>query len=227
MFVSAFAGANGQSSGRSDRASTAHRWTLSIAGGAFVRPTVRTDGVDWLRQNHYDRTGPTPDCWGFDDAFFSCATYSQYPFVLLRAATGWVVGIRRTVTDRYSVEMVAADEPNTEVAGYCVSPPAATCGTQSYLMTFYGRTMSILGAVALSRLHIGAGPALSLQHWNGSAKTVPGVWLDATVNINPWLIARSQYRRYVFVAPDPALPGGVRHSLVFLGLGIAVGGGDR
>ena len=223
MGITAYSRVSGQASDQGNPGAASGTWTWSVVGGRYVRANASNGVADWLRQNSFAATRPVCREVGgfFSGTHAVCDGAIEYPNVSNDGLVGGALGVRRRLSGRFSIEGIVASEPYGEVEGRCISSPGFQCaGDTAYVMKFNGFAAATLGAIAIKSVRLGAGPALSIEQWSGPSKIVRGLWLDASMELIPGFIARAQYRRYGFVRLDDRLPGGLRPSSFFLGVGV-------
>jgi hypothetical protein len=197
-------------------------WTFTIDVGEFVQGN-RSAVESWLRRNSYG--APEPKHCGFDFLFRPvCDDASTYP----QASGGVVAGmasIRRTLSDRWALQLLAATEQSGVVTGRCddlAAPKDPRCTNRFKEVPFSGGSVALLAVVATRYLHVGAGPALLMANWEMKPAHLAGMWFDATVDRDPWpIFARVQYRIYrsTTLAPDQGFSS-FHPSTLFVGLGV-------
>jgi len=212
-------GASAQPASRSEPAT----WTFTLDGGGFVEGNGHAV-TTWLRHNAYGVAEPK-HC-GVDLLIaFSCGDPVEYPRVRDSGLAAGIVSIRRTVSDRWAVELFGATEQGGIATGRCddlATPKDPRCTNRFMEIPFGGGSFALLAVASAGHVHLGAGPALMLANWELKPAHLSGMWFDATIDHDPWpFFVRAQYRIYrsTSLAPEQGFSG-FHPSTVFVGLGV-------
>jgi opacity protein-like surface antigen len=220
LFAAAMSNAHAQD------ANDPQNWSIVTAIGGYLQGN-RGDLSSWLQRNGYGFPDPQP-CQ-FDLALQStCQTAVKYPRVSGSGFVGWMVGVRKSVTSRFSAEVMGASEQGGTLIGRCddlAVPRDARCTNRFLTFDFGGGSIAALVIVNHKRFHVGAGPALLLADWDMRPSHLGGIWLDATYGGESFpLFARAQYRVYQSASYTPdARFSDFRPSTLFIGGGLAIG----
>jgi hypothetical protein len=211
-------GANGQSS-RDPRSSA---WALTLDVGAFVHGNKQAVS-HWLRRNGYGVTQPK-QC-GFDILLRpTCEPAVNYPQVAESGIVAGVVSIRRTLTQRFSLELLGATEQSGAALGRCddlAVPKDSRCSERLLEVDFGGASVAMTGVVATRYLRVGVGPALLLANWQMKPAHLAGIWFDAMLEREPFpFFVRAQYRFYRSANLGVQGFTGFHPSTLFVGLGV-------
>ena len=132
-----------------------NKWTLSFVGGRYFRANASSGIADWLRQNDFAATRPVCREVGgfFAGTHTVCDGATDYPKVSRDGILGGAIGLRRRLSERFSIEGIVASEPFGQVEGRCISSPGFQCrGDTSYVMSFNGFAASTIGVITIKRL---------------------------------------------------------------------------
>lgn len=199
-------------------------WTFTVDVGGFVQGN-RAAVTTWLSRNAYGVAEPR-HC-GFDLLFRpKCDEAVKYPQVSASGIVAGFASVRRTLSNRWSAELVAATEQSGVATGRCddlATPKDARCTSRFRDVPFGGGSLAFLGIVSARNLHVGVGPALMLANWEMRPAHLSGAWVDATVDREAWpVFARAQYRIYRSTSFAEQGFSGFHPSTLFVGLGFSV-----
>lgn len=200
-------------------------WTISAALGGYVEGNGRAVS-SWLKANGYGVTEPAR-C-GFDILLQAvCGDPTRYPHLSGSGAIGWMVGFRHPVSEKYSLELLAASEQSGALLGRCddqQSPRDVRCTQRFITVDIGGASVGGLAIYNRGILHYGVGPAVLFANWSMQPSHLPGVWLDVRLGGDAFpLYARAQYRFYksASFAPSEQFTG-FHPSTLFIGGGLRV-----
>jgi hypothetical protein len=148
----------------------------------------------------------------------------NYPQTAESGIIAGVVSIRRTVTDRFSLELLGATEQSGAAVGRCddlAVPKDARCDERLLEVDFGGASVAMTAILATRYLRLGAGPALMLANWRMRPAHLVGIWFDAMLEREPFpFFARAQYR--VYRSANLGMEGfsGFHPSTLFVGVGV-------
>jgi hypothetical protein len=207
---------------QSSRDPRSSAWAVTLDVGAFLQGNKQAV-AHWLRHNGYGITQPK-QC-GFDLLLRpTCEPAVNYPQVAESGIVAGVVSIRRTLTNRFSLELLAATEQSGAALGRCddlAVPKDSRCVDRLLEVDFGGASVAMTGVIATRYLRLGAGPALMLANWRMSPAHLAGVWFDAMLEREPFpFFARAQYR--VYRSANLGMQGfsGFHPSTLFVGVGV-------
>ena len=197
-------------------------WAVTLDVGAFVQGNKHAV-AQWLRRNGYGVEQPKR-C-GFDILLRpTCEPAVSYPRVAESGVVAGVVSIRRTVTQRFSLELLGATEQSGAALGRCddeAVPKDSRCGERLLEVDFGGASVAMTGVIATRHLRLGVGPALMLANWRMTPAHLVGVWFDAMLEREPFpFFLRAQYR--VYRSANLGMEGftGFHPSTLFVGVGV-------
>jgi hypothetical protein len=200
-------------------------WSFTIDVGGFIEGNRRAV-TSWLRHNAYGVA--EPERCGFDLHLARvCDDPVEYPRVSESGIVAGMGSVRRTLSDRWSVELAGATEQGGVATGRCddlATPKDPRCTNRFIEVPFSGGSFALLAIATAGHLHLGAGPALLLANWQMKPAHLSGVWLDATLDRDRWpFFARAQYRVYrsASFAPEQGFSG-FHPSTLFVGLGFVI-----
>lgn len=203
----------------------AGKWSFTIDVGGFVEGNGHAV-TSWLRRNAYGVTEPK-QC-GFDILLSPvCDDGAKYPRVEGSGILAGMASVRRGLSDRWSVELLAATEQGGVATGRCddlAVPKDPRCTNRFMEVPFGGGSFALVGAATTGHFHLAAGPALMLANWRMKPAHLSGVWIDATFDRDPSpFFARAQYRVYrsTTLAPESGFSG-FHPSTLFIGLGFSM-----
>jgi hypothetical protein len=211
-------------------AQTAHRpdpvWSVDVSLGGFA-PGNRSAVTHWLARNGYG--APEPKHCGFDLLLQSvCDPPDPYPKVSGSQVLGWTIGVRRVLSDRVSVELLAATEQSGTVVGRCddsATPRDQRCTDRFMTLDFGGASIGTLGVWKTPFVHVGAGPAMLFANWEMQPAHLAGIWFDARFGHERIpVFAHAQYRVYQSASLSPSQHFTSFHpQTLLLGMGVLFG----
>jgi hypothetical protein len=222
MIVVALFGGARAASGQPASSASRPAWAFTFTAGGFVRGNGHAV-TSWLRRNAYGAAAPEHCVF---DVLLNrvCSSPDDYPQMTGRTLVAGMLSVRRSLSDRLSLELLAATEQSGTAKGHCderAVPRDARCGQGFMVVDFSGGSFASLAVLTTRHLRLGAGPALLLANWRMKPAHLPGVWLDVTSGFksSPWF-ARAQYRYYRSATGLPSEGFSAFHpSTLFLGIG--------
>lgn len=197
-------------------------WSVTLELGGFARGNGAAV-TEWLRHNSYGAVEPK-HC-GFDILFRPvCDDAVSYPRTSGSGVVAIMGSVRRRITGRIALALLAATEQAGTVTGRCddlAVPKDPRCTERFVDVRFSGGSLALLPTVRVRSFHVGAGPALLLANWTMKPAHLAGIWVDGTFERGDFpLFAHVQYRFYESTTFSPSGGfTGFHPSTLYLGLG--------